>query len=410
MEVKSLQNQFDLKELELSALLEITQAINDNLPEVSLYKIYGFILRANLQIKKLALFVKDEQWVCKENYGTNTDFFSAALDEIFLELTEMQRIKHYEKGGRFTEFDLVIPVMHKNEVLAFVFVGGLESDEKHSQYNSDTSFIQTLSNIILVAIENKRLARKQLEQEAFRKEMEIARGVQQLLFPKTLPHRQDLKVTALYLPHQDVGGDYYDYVEIDEDQFVLCIADVSGKGVPAALLMSNFQAALRTMVRHSTDLKEIVTELNYQTARNARGENFITFFIARVDRKKKEVWYVNAGHNPPIMILDANKPQLLELGTTILGSFEPLPFLRVGKVIYEQSFMFFSYTDGLTETFSEKGEPFGLERVIEVVADNMVSSLDQTNGELLKELNKFRGRISYNDDITLLSCKVSTDT
>ena len=72
--------------------------------------------------------------------------------------------------------------------------------------------------------------------------------------------------------------------------------------------------------------------------------------------------------------------------------------------------MFFSYTDGLTETFSEKGEPFGLERVIEVVADNMVSSLDQTNGELLKELNKFRGRISYNDDITLLSCKVSTDT
>ena len=99
MEVKSLQNQFDLKELELSALLEITQAINDNLPEVSLYKIYGFILRANLQIKKLALFVKDEQWVCKENYGTNTDFFSAALDESFLELTEMQSLKHYERGG-----------------------------------------------------------------------------------------------------------------------------------------------------------------------------------------------------------------------------------------------------------------------------------------------------------------------
>ena len=91
--------------------------------------------------------------------------------------------------------------MHKNEVLAFVFVGGLESDEKHSQYNSDTSFIQTLSNIILVAIENKRLARKQLEQEAFRKEMEIARGVQQLLFPKTLPHRQDLKGYSSYTFH-----------------------------------------------------------------------------------------------------------------------------------------------------------------------------------------------------------------
>jgi len=410
MEVKSLQNQFDLKELELNALLEITQAINNNLPEVSLYKIYGFILRANLQIKKLALFVKDEQWVCKVNYGTNTDFLPVALDETFLELTEMQRLKHYEKGSRFSEFELVVPAMHKNEVLAFVFVGGLVSDEKDHQSDLDTSFIQTLSNIILVAIENKRLARKQLEQEAFRKEMEIARGVQQLLFPKTLPHRQDLKVSALYLPHQDVGGDYYDYIEIDDHQFVLCIADVSGKGVPAALLMSNFQAALRTMIRHSTDLKEIVTELNHQTARNARGENFITFFIARVDLRSKEVCYVNAGHNPPVMILDEGKPQLLELGTTILGSFEPLPFLKVGKVVYKNNFMFFSYTDGLTETFSEEGEPFGLEKVIEVVVDTMISSLEQTNGELLKELNKFRGRNSYNDDITLLSCKVSAST
>jgi sigma-B regulation protein RsbU (phosphoserine phosphatase) len=346
MELKSLQNQFDLKELELNALLEITQAINNNLPEVSLYKIYGFILRANLRIKKLALFVKEDGWVCKESYGTNVDFIAQPLDHWFLDLRELHRIDPNAVPEPFNEFDIVVPALHKNELLAFVFVGGLvdESDSQH--FDPDTNFIQTLSNIILVAIENKRLARKQLEQEALRKEMEIAREVQQLLFPKTLPHRPDLKVTSFYLPHQDVGGDYYDYINLDDNQFVLCIADVSGKGVPAALLMSNFQAALRTMVRHTTDLKDIVTELNHQTARNARGENFITFFITVVDRAKKEMYYVNAGHNPPLVIRDHQEPEYLELGTTILGSFEPLPFLKVGKINYNKEIIFFSYTDG----------------------------------------------------------------
>jgi len=409
MELNSLQNQFDLKELELNALLEITQAINNNLPEVSLYKIYGFILRANLRINKLALYVKDEDWVCKVNYGTNVDFLPVTLDKSFLKLKELQLIELDHSNSRFKVFDLVVPVMHKNEVLAFVFVSGIVSNEKDDQFNPDTSFIQTLSNIILVAIENKRLARKQLEQEALRKEMEIARGVQQLLFPETLPQSQHLKVSALYLPHQDVGGDYYDYIEINEHQFVMCIADVSGKGVPAALLMSNFQAALRTMIRHTSDLREIVTELNHQTVRNARGENFITFFLAVVDRSKKELNYVNAGHNPPLLIVDSGKPQLLELGTTILGSFEPLPFLKFGKAVYDFDFVFFAYTDGLTETFSEDGEPFGLEKVTEVLVENIDDSLEKINEKLLKDLDKFRGQNTYNDDITLLSCKVLSD-
>ncbi|MDH3708584.1 MAG: PP2C family protein-serine/threonine phosphatase [Cyclobacteriaceae bacterium] len=406
MKLNSLKNQFDLKELELNALLEITQAINNNLPEVSLYKIYGFTLRANLQIKKLALYVKDEDWVCKVNYGTSMDFISITLDDSFLDFRDIQFITDADTSLGFKEFDMVVPVMHKDSVLAFVFVGGLVDPEQDEQTIPDTSFIQTISNIILVAIENKRLARQQLEQEALRKELEIARGVQQLLFPKNLPQDEDLKATALYLPHQDVGGDYYDYIEIDDNQFLLCIADVSGKGVPAAILMSNFQAALRTMIRHTTDLKEIIEELNHQTVRTARGENFITFFVAIIDRLKKEIYYVNAGHNPPLLICDTQPLQLLELGTTILGAFKPLPFLRVGKVHWNGYFTFFSYTDGLTETFSETDEPFELDRVKEILYSHHQESLEKINGVLLKRLNEFRGKNTYTDDITILSCKV----
>ena len=408
MELNSLKNQFDLKELELNALLEITQAINNNLPEVSLYKIYGFTLRANLQIKKLALYVKDEDWVCKVNYGTQMDFISITLDDSFLDFREIQFLDEVGSAPGFKEFDMVVPVLHKDNVLAFVFVGGLVDPDQDEHAEPDTSFIQTLSNIILVAIENKRLARQQLEQEALRKELEIARGVQQLLFPKNLPQQEQLKVTALYLPHQDVGGDYYDYIEIDENQFLLCIADVSGKGVPAAILMSNFQAALRTMIRHTTDLKQIIKELNYQTVRTARGENFITFFVAVIDNKQKELYYVNAGHNPPLLIRDQQPLQLLELGTTILGAFEPLPFLKVGKVAWQQEFTFFAYTDGLTETFSETDEPYGLERVMEIVDEQKRESLEKINGTLLKRLNEFRGKNTYTDDITILSAQVES--
>lgn len=404
--MKSLQNQFDLKELELNALLEITQAINNNLPEISLYKIYGFIVRANLKINKLALFVKEDGgWMCKENYGTNTNFLPQELDPIFLQLKKIQRIENSATFSPFSEFDLVIPAMHKEEKLAFIFIGGV-IHEHEDQFNLDTSFIETLSNILLVAIENKRLARKELQQEAIRKEMEIARGVQQLLFPKVLPHSDHLTVASLYLPHQDVGGDYYDYIEINSGQFVLCIADVSGKGVPAALLMSNFQATLRTMIRHSTNLKEVITELNHQTERSARGENFITFFIAIVDVIEKELYYVNAGHNPPFVIIDSQAPKYLELGTTILGSFEPLPFLKVGRITYQRELVFFSYTDGLTETFDEQQEPFGVERVTDLVEKHQRATLEEINSELLSELNNFRGKNPYNDDITLLSCKV----
>ncbi len=406
MELKSLKNQFDLKELELNALLEITQAINNNLPEVSLYKIYGFIVRANLHIKKLALYVKEDDWHCKVNYGTSVNFLPQELDSSFLKARELQRIDQETTPDPFDEFDLVIPAMHKEEVLAFIFVGGIPRENPQERYKLDTSFIQTLSNILLVAIENKRLARKQLEQEAMRKEMEIARGVQQLLFPKGLPYTENLKVASLYLPHQDVGGDYYDYIKINEHQFVLCIADVSGKGVPAALLMSNFQAALRTMIRHSTDLREIVTELNHQTERNARGENFITFFLAIVNMHSRSLEYVNAGHNPPLIILDHGTPQFLELGTTILGSFEPLPFLKVGQVHFDREFTFFAYTDGLSESFNEEGDPFGVDRIVKTVVDNQELPLDQINGQLLANLNQFRGKSDYNDDITLLSCKV----
>lgn len=404
MEAQTLKDQFELKELELNALLEITQAINNNLPENSLYKIYNFTLRASLNIKKLALYVLDEKWECKVNFGTEYDFQSISLNKDFLSYNSISHIA-LEENSPFKEFDIIIPVLHKDKVLAFVFVGGFNNKDGINSADANTNFIQALSNIIIVAIENKKLARQQLRQEGYRKELEIARDVQQFLFPKELPNTPELQIHASYLPHHEVSGDYYDYIPIDENQFLLCIADVSGKGVPAAILMSNFQASLRTLVRQTTDLTKIINELNYQTVQSANGEHFITFFVAIYDRQEKVLHYVNSGHNPPILCNNKSGLQLLETGSTILGSFHPLPFLNVGVVKNLEQFFFFAYTDGLVETVNNNDEEFSLGRLKLFLYEHSVDELDDVHNNMLEELNLFKENRNFKDDITFLSCR-----
>ncbi len=402
METLSLQNKYHLKELELNALLEITQAINNNLPEKSLYKIYDFTIRANLNISKLALYVYDEAWACKVNYGTIMNCFEVPLDMNF---TQLRRVTPIEgRDDVFGEFDYVIPVSHKSTILALVFVGGIEMENEEMK-NSSTRFIQALSNIIVVAVENKKLARQQLEQEALRKELEIASDVQQFLFPENLPYGVHLKVEASYLPHDRVGGDYYDYIPINRNQFLICIADVSGKGIPAALMMSNFQASLRTLIRQTPNLKEIIEELNYQVLENAKGEKFITFFAAIYDHQLKTLVYVNSGHNPPILVNNGSIT-LLEEGSTVLGAMNPLPFINEGFITDLDEFLLFSYTDGVTETENEKGEEFGMERLKEYFSENGQQDLRKIHQDIIIALDNFKGRKGYRDDITMLSCKV----
>ena len=392
----------DRKELELGALLEITQAINNNLPEESLYKIFNFTLRSNLQIKKLALFVFDRIWSCKVTFGTTKNYQKIKLDSRVELIKSIHRIEEFTNCD-FDEFDLVIPISHKSETLALVFVGGLENAS--GQNDANIKFIQALSNIIVVAIENKKLARQQLEQEAFRKELEIASDVQRFLFPEKLPNTDILKIEASYLPHDRVGGDYYDYIPINANQFLICVADVSGKGIPAALMMSNFQASLHTLLRQTPNLTEIIEALNYQVLESAKGEKFITCFAAIYDLKLKTLVYVNAGHNPPILCMGKNI-RLLEEGSTVLGALHPLPFVNEGFIENISQFTLFAYTDGLTETINEENKEYGQQALVDYFQKNNGKDLKTIHNDIIINLDTFKGRNAYRDDITMLSCRV----
>jgi sigma-B regulation protein RsbU (phosphoserine phosphatase) len=391
------------KELALSALLEVTQAINNNMAEDFLYRIYNFTLRGNLSISKMALWVNDfGVWNSKTSFGskntTSSDVFATIASQAPQNVSTLSESVFNEI---FSDFEIVIPIFHKANALAFVFASGMNGKEV------DADFIRTLTNILIVAIENKKLAQKQLEQEALRKELDIAAKVQQRLCPKDLPNTEKLQISAWYAPHSSVGGDYYDFIEISKDKFLLCIADVSGKGIAAAMMMANFQASLRTLARQTDNLKEIVEELNYQVLQNAQGENFITFFVATYQYSNQQFSYINAGHNPPFLAYQ-NHLQRLDQGTTVLGIFSPLPFIAEAQIILRDDFFIFAYTDGLSEIINPDDEQFGEERIAKCLQKYSQKDLEVFHSQIIAEINNFKQDMPYPDDITFLSCKINT--
>lgn len=399
----SLEDRLHMRELELNDLFEIIRAINSNATEENLYRIYKFTLSSNQTIAKLALLVRDERqnWACAVSFGNELEEGAVIGSESMENLGEGSSTR----PAFLREFDHVIPVQHKSRVLAYVLISYDQARVKDAA--TDLNFLQTLTNIIIVAIENKKLARKEKKQEALRRQLEIAKDVQNLLFPKTLPYNDKLQVTANYHPHHSVGGDYYDFIPIGEDRFLVCVADVSGKGVPAAILMSNFQAALRVMAHHTNDLTVIVEELNRLIIENSGGGSFITAFFAIYNFTTRSLTYINAGHNPPFLFRSVTgEVQYLDEGTTVIGGFDPLPFLNVATINNLNQFLLFCFTDGFTETYNAEGEELGEEALCRFIQTKLHHEPLELHEELLNFLNNYKGDGKLADDVTLISCRV----
>lgn len=396
---------YQRKELELKALLEITQAINENQSEAVLLNIFKFTCLVHLDIKSLILYVEKEGVFEKK-------IVHGVKGKIPAELNSSQVVDHKEtgelslelnEGYSFAELETYLPVYHKDKMLAILFL-----KRKSEEVELDLDFTQAIANILVVALENKRFARRQLQQEVLNREVAIASQVQQMLFPAELPHTSELKAKVTYFPHSAVGGDYYDLIRKSAEKVYFCIADVSGKGISAALLMSNFQAALRTLLRSDAGLEVIVHQLNYTLFDNTKGERFITFFLGEYDFAKKHLRYVNAGHNPPILSWEKSlKTELLEAGTTILGAFEELPFLEIGERKNLDNFTIHLYTDGLTESMNQAEEEFGEDRFREFSASHQCIDPEDFHARFFEMMEKFSQKVPLKDDLTLLTVRFS---
>jgi sigma-B regulation protein RsbU (phosphoserine phosphatase) len=388
----------------LSTLLKVTNIINDNTSKKELFGLLRNVLTKELSIGKFVLLVKElNNWETALLEGINKeDLPNINYKDTLSRYTTISGL-NYAEDDTLALFDIIIPVFNKERPLAYLLLGDFEDEKiEISPIIKHLRFIQTLVNIIVVALENKRLNREYIKQAAVKKELELAQNMQSLLFPRNLPSNKKLSVKTYYQPHSEIGGDYYDVVELKSGQTAICIADVSGKGVSAALLMANFQANLRALLNVANNLEELASSLNEKVIESANFEKFVTFFIAIFNPQKKKLSCLNAGHQPALL-LQNNTVQLLKKGCTVLGMFETLPQVETEEIQLSPNAKLLCFTDGLVELQDENREDLESEGIIKLIKDKQ--SLEEINNSLLAEIKRRNKSFSSTDDITFLSAE-----
>lgn len=397
-----MEKELSLKQLQIKSLLTITQAINDNVTADGLFKMYTSFLSWDMAIEKMALFIiSDTGWTCASSINYEVGNATVFIDQL-LPYRRMHTIKDSD-ADILQDFDIIIPVFHKDLPISYAIIGGIKN--KEDLYNK-IQFITTITNIISVAIENKRLFKQQIVRERLQREMELASEVQSMLIPKTMPVTEHFALDSIYKPHFTVGGDYLDYIKFSDTRFAFLIADISGKGVAAALLMANFQATIQSLIYQYRDLETFVFALNQSVHRITNSDRFITFFIGEVDTQARTLKYINAGHYPPVLV-DDNGLRRLDKGCTVIGAFERLPDITEELISLAGDATVLTFTDGLADLRNSEGEYFEDSKIEAFVQQHHQYTPQQFNSKLLEEIDRFRGDEVFEDDIAILTCKIT---
>lgn len=402
-QINQLEEELHNKQVQLNFLMRITQAINANISQWELFEMFSQFLQRDLGVKRLAmLFREPSGWKCHKA----VDFIPKDVERLAKILTG--KYKDFSKVGELSDellkpFELVIPVFHKEDPLAFVLVGKIDkAEDAYDRFK----FMISITNVVAVAIENKRLFNRYIEQETYKKELELAQRVQQMLIPSELPDVPNVELSSIYRPHSNIGGDYFDYCKLDDGSLIICLADVSGKGIPAAILMANFQATMRSAVKIYSQLDDLVRHINTTLVGITKSERIVTFFILKFDPQSRSIKYVNAGHNPPIYI-NGTDQKFLKQGCTILGAVEHLDAIDVGTIQLDGGeALILMYTDGLTDLRDNEGAYFDENKLKEFTIKHQSISAKEFNKELLEAMETFKGQRAYPDDIAVVTCKI----
>lgn len=399
----------------LRTLLNVTQAINENLPTEELLATFKYILSKELNIGRFLLYSNLEhegQIVLKYGVKPN-DYETIDYHKHLKNITSIE-ITIGEGSEPFEVFDFVIPILKDDEVIAFVLMGDIDNEQiglspslRHLQ------FIQTLTNIIMVSIQNKELVLQSVVQERMKKELEMAATIQSMLVPtvENFPKKKNLKIKPFYMSHFEVGGDLYDFGQINKNELYFCIADVSGKGMSAAMIMSNFQANLRAQFQNrKVKLEDVVQNLNENVIKVSEGFHFVTMFLAKYNTLTQKLIYVNAGHLPPILFdFKTKKTKLLSEGCPGVGMLDNIPNIQVGKVKIKNKSKMLCFTDGLSEYSIDNKEDYGY-TITEIAMAKPNLNISETIDYIANELNLSKDNSDIFDDVTILGVEFSPES
>jgi sigma-B regulation protein RsbU (phosphoserine phosphatase) len=383
---------------QLESLMEIGTRFNETLDFEEITKVLSRTLMGQFMISKHAIIYKlsgSFKVVLQKSLAlTNNDLL--LLEEDCMAEIIPENLRHLPLA-------LKIPLIKQNECSGFLLLGKKMMGNIYSE--DEISFLKNIASSASSALSNAVLFKETLEKEKLEEELRLAKKIQQELLPKENPVFANYQIIGSNQASKQVGGDYYDFIDLEELGTGIAIGDVSGKGASAALLMSNLQA---TMLALSSDKNKTITEqiakANSIIYRNTSPEKYITFFYGIMNDKSLQFTFVNAGHNFPLLFRK-NLFTELRTGGIILGMMDHMPY-DSETVQLEKDDILVLYTDGITEAQDHLEVEYGEENLKNIIAKNAHLSVNEIHAAIIEDVFKFSPNANDFDDITLIVLKV----
>ncbi len=398
-EIQKVNRTLDQKLQQLNTIFDINQELNTTLDRGMMVSLLAYAVMGELLVNRCAVYLleKNSMLLVLNKGGCSLPDEDNSLSGIStpLLLEETQSYSGYREAG----LSLFVPLKLQDDIKGILALGPKISGEKFEAL--DLEFLTILGNQAITSIENTRLFEAALEMQRMEEELNLARNIQKGLLPSILPEWKGYQIAAINLSSREVGGDYYDVIHLEGDHWGIAIADVSGKGAGAAMLMSNLQAGLRALLPGTIGLAEMVHRVNLLIHHNTSIDKFITFFYGELDTRSGIFQYCNAGHNPPFLVSRQGKVKELTEGGLILGMM-PESQYETGRITIRAGDRLVFYTDGITEAMDEKYEEFGEERVKNIVSANPQLDAEGLLETISTEVQAHAEGLSQQDDITMI--------
>lgn len=404
--------------LESSALLEISRKVGASLNLNRVLETIIDSLRQVLPYDHATIFLVDHRTGAIEHEacrGINEE----RLDRLHLKvghgisgwvakrgksliIPDVLKDPRYVEGSPSTRSELAVPLRTGNKVIG---VFNLERDEPHAFSRHHVRLLEAFAIQAVVAIQKAQLHRLALKKREYDKELHVARDIQQALLPKALPSAKGLSLAGLNIASHRVGGDFYDATRLADGHITVAIGDVSGKGMPGAILMATLFATYRSHLRRGQPVHKITERVNKEFRRNLTNSSFATFFLADIDQKILIMEYANAGHNPPILMHRNGAYQLLEATGVVLGLAEEAKYEPKSVQLHSGDLLLL-YTDGVTEAQNASSQLFGEKRLVAVLREHRHLQSSALKWKLFGAVKSFNTGAPLQDDVTMLVLKV----
>ena len=304
----------------------------------------------------------------------------------------------YVQGRRETLSEIAVPVILNDRAIGAL---NIESDRLSAYTTDDVEVLQFFADAAAISIQKAMLHKQLLEQELVRKQLETAREVQSRLLPNHAPNLAGYDIAGICVPAYEIGGDYFDYIPLTHNRLGLAVADVSGHGIPAALVMTAFRALLRTKARSLARPANIASMINRLLPEITADNHFVTALYAILDSSSGNLTYISCGHPPPVLLHANGEAELLEQSNTALGIFQSSHYTDK-QVQINAGDTLVIYTDGITELVNDQGEYFGIQELLQIIQENKQLSAGNLVSKIMRAAQDFSKDVGFLDDITLV--------